>query len=221
MNIQIRVDTTPAQRVVGEMARQIPYAVSRSLNEVADLGQHEERTKLDTRFILRRPQFILRTIKRNAGIYPSGDFSDKQHLVAIVRVDAKADFLAKFEAGGEKTARSGGSVSVPIAARPNALAIVPKRLRPRELHFKKHTTKRGKIQEKGDYGTFILRNVPVPGIYQRVGHVRGSIRLLYAFRPSVEIKPILGLEAEMRTTVEENWKRVFTAWFKRALETAR
>jgi len=95
----------------------------------------------------------------------------------------KRVLLGIFEKGGEKEPAKGKTVAVPLTggpARPSFSQPVQEEFTFRKLRFRRHNTKSGKVQWKGEQRTFII---PGLGVLQRVaGKAKSSAaRLIYAF----------------------------------------
>lgn len=179
--IQIHIDVPTFQGILSDTAdEQIPFAVSRALNDTAMGGQEDMRQGARARFRIKRPDFLDRSVK-----IPK--FSTKKDAVLSVSVvmdygpDGRGQVWDKFEPGGIKTPTRGQSIAVPMAVAARG-AIVPDGMRPRQL--KLHTVGRRVI---GDQRTFLLEYSGKRGIFQRTGPKQGDVRLLYWLTPSVPI----------------------------------
>jgi len=131
--ITIKVDAKDALRFMDTLGKQGVFATSKALNDTANDGQQSVRARIANEFTLRRRQFILRTVKRERGIYPRGDFAHKTKLAARVRIDARRDVLAKFEEDKTKRPVSSHRLAIPIEAKRTAKGIVSKRERIKSL----------------------------------------------------------------------------------------
>ena len=198
---------------------QLPFTLSLALNRTANDVQAAIRQTLPSKFHLRRPDFITRTIYRKPGIWPTGDNSSKTELTAAVRVHEQRNFLAKFEEGGEKKGE-GGSLVLPTP-RINEPNLIIRRSDP--LHISKlpgSLTKSGKLRTKSKVGVFIVQK---PGgaktIMQRISNT--AIRVLYTFRRAVRIPKKLGFHETGLKAVNATWSRNLGEALDRALRTAR
>jgi hypothetical protein len=203
--IQITVDPSEALTYMQRLSQQAPFAVSLALNKVANHAQAAVRDGIKRTYTLRREQFVLNTVKINRE-----DRATKTKLDATVRIDPERNILAKFEEGGTKTARSGGSVAIPTTnVRRNKADILQKSQRPRALLDSK-AAGRGKVfkTEKG--------------IFQRVG-ARGAstVRALFLLRSVVRVRPTLNFKRNATDAVQRTWKDEMTAAFTKAEQTAR
>jgi hypothetical protein len=124
--------------------RQLPFATSLAVNETAKAAQQAVRAHVAGAFTLRKPQFILNTVK-----IEKYDFATKRNPTAFrLKIDdaptkggGRRDVLAKFEPGGSKTTldptfpiaipsrnlRPSFAELVPRAMYPGSLRLVPRR----------------------------------------------------------------------------------------------
>lgn len=139
-DLDVRVDVDSAVRALSNVRRdQLPFATSLAVNWTALGAQRDIRAHVRQEFTLRRPDFILKTIK-----VEKGDWATKRNPLAFrLKIDDKRydkgrrDLLAKFEAGGTR-ARPDRDAPVFIPsehARPQFAAITPKRLFPFALRL--------------------------------------------------------------------------------------
>jgi hypothetical protein len=223
MIVTVEADIAPGLRLIADVRKQLPFAVSKAINDTLLQAQVAERERIAGAFTLRRPDFIFRTVK-----IEREDFAQKDKLYGIMRIDPTRDFLAKFEAGGQKTPRSGHDIAVPDQARPSKGALIPAGLRPKALSLQRTG---GRI--RGAKRTFVIETSTHPGIYQRVGTERRgafrrigrgrdpNVRLLYSFKPSVRIDRRLGFAETAKRVVDQQFKANFAASFDLAMRTAR
>lgn len=207
-------------------ASQIPFALSRAINQTGLDFQVAQRANMGRNFIVRRQQFISRE-----GVKLIGSFATKTNPSVTFGVAGDADFLNKFEAGGEKFAISGGLVAVPESVARDGSGIVPNVLRPRYL-FQNFASE-----------VFIIRPGDsqrlVPGIYQRVRQPTGikvpqrrrgpapiatggqQLRMLYALFTETHIRAMLTFEDTARGVVADRFPINFSNEFLQALQRAR
>lgn len=213
--MNIRVDTRLAEKLVTKSLRQIPFSMSQALNQTAQQFQTEERNTMEGRFTLRRRTWALQSVKIT-------QFAKKEQLEAVVAISPpgapqRADILSKFEDGGRKRSKTGGSVAVPDDQAFSHARVIPQGKRPKAFQFKAHRTFSGKVQFKGEQRTFIVEKSTFErGIFQRVSKSRGGrggLRLLYWFTRSVRIPADLRFHA----TAQAVFKRRFNANFNAAL----
>jgi hypothetical protein len=114
----------------------------------------------------------------------------------------KRVLLGIFEKGGEKDPTKGKPVAVPLTggpARPSFKQPAQEEFTFRKLRFRRHRTKTGKVQWKGEQRTFII---PALGVLQRVGGKAKSsaAKLIYAFERRPRLKALLDFtEVAVRT----------------------
>ncbi len=137
MEISIKVDAKQVLKFFDRLGKQGVFAMSKALNQTANDGQSSIRARIANEFQLRRRQFILRTVKRERGIYPRGDFAHKTSLAARVRIDAKRDVLAKFEDDKTKRPVSSHRLAIPIEAARTSKGVLAKRHRIKSLGLHK------------------------------------------------------------------------------------
>lgn len=216
--------------------RQVPFALASGLNNITLEAREYVKQRQASAFIIRRPWvlegFRVKLTKK----------SDPVKRTAIWLDDSRS-FFAKFEKGGRKTSQSGVALSVPVRKSPTA--IVPDRMRIRNLGLRKHVTSGGKVQLKGKEGTFSVRGTDgLTYILQRVGNGRTllrtkrrkrrgggiggdvggkdpGVRVLYSFRRSVPIDDRLGFEKGIRSYVANEYQTVMAEALRNAIATAK
>lgn len=212
--------------------RQIPYALSKSTNQVTLEARDYLKDRNRQAFIIRRPWVLNGWRVR---------LSNKRQtpIKATLWLDPTRDFLSKFEDGGSKQSRSGSSLAVPIGARPSPKALVPKTLLIRALQLRKHVTSTGKVQLKGLHGSFSARDGGRTWILQRIssgnsyartrpsgrGGTKGGrdpgVRVLYSFKKSVPIPAALQFYQSVGNYVANEWPSIMGEALGEAIRTAR
>ena len=193
-------------KVLEGLGRQIPYARELLLNRLANAAQAETRRGIEARFILRRKDFVLKTIYRK----PGEDFATKTEGVAAVRVrdtpqgKSVPDFLAKFEQGGDKRPRQGTNIAIPVNARRNKSDIVTTANRPQAILTRKNF-------QKSEHA-----------ITQRVtrGKNKGT-RVWFVLKRRVRIPAMLGMALAAKRATERDFARLAAQAIDQALSTAR
>lgn len=206
---EIHVNAQDVAVTVDAMAlQQVPFALSRALNQTALDFQEAERVRMRTVFTLRRQSF-----DEKQGVKILGGFARKNRLTVTIGQDPKADFFAKFEAGGEKRSLIGGNIAIPVDARRNKSDIIAASQRPKALF---------------ESGANVFEIRPgdtsnlVPGIYQVLGKgKRRHLKMLYAVKPEVAIGAVFEFGATAERIVSERWAINFGEEFAFALGTAR
>lgn len=208
----LRVDTSEAETFLeGLFKDQVPFAASVALNRTAKDAQKAIQTNIAGAFVLRRADFILR---ETAKIPKFSNKNDPELAVEILATD-RVQFMRKFEHGRPKESITGGSLAVPIAARPSKGDLVPKQLRPRQLRLRAHRTRTGKVQLKGKFGTFAIRGL---GILQRA---EKQVRLLYAFKKRVPTPAVLRFREIGERTVKAVWPGHWAKAFAEAIRSVK
>ena len=235
--IQIELDTNAsevARWIQHVFSDQMPFALSLAINRTAYNVRDAIRSGIQHRFTIRR-RWVVHGIQ-----IPRGGRATKQKLEAIVELERRRSFLAKFEEGGVKR----GSVSLPIAIptehiRPTPQSLPPLALYPKNLRLLERrdvsgflaartTLTRGNVRQwKGLRRTFVIdpwehrADRQLWGVWQRFGPRRNQIRLIWAYWREIRIPPILKFYETGRRTIDAVWDRNFTAAFDRAIRTAR
>lgn len=212
MRINVKIDTKALKARTQREAKRLAFSTAQALNETAKEIQTAERVNLDRKFTVRKAGFMYRLIKITAFASPR-----KGRPFAEVAIDPtkKRVLLGIFERGGEKEPAKGKSVAVPLTggpARPSFKQPVREEFTFRKLRFRRHSTKTGKVQWKGEKRTFII---PGLGVLQRVGGKTKSsaAKLIYAFQRRPRLKALLSFtEIAVRT-----FKREFERQFRKAI----
>lgn len=199
--------------------QQVPYAMSRTVNE---LGYKTQRDTIDR---LLPEKFILRNDwwkpgrKTGVNYFPS---HKKQYPNIFAKVNTLAYFMELQETGGIKIPKSGEQyVPVPTyVAQPNKRSLAPTHLRFRQLTQTKSGTGRT-LKQRGSYWITSLKN-PRPTIAVRwLDHARLPIAAMYFGLASVTIKPRFGFRANAMSIGEKQGRAVMDKWMTTALATAK
>lgn len=215
MNITIRSNVAQVRGALDDLIRQqLPFATSKAVNDITLEARDYLRDRVAASFIIRRPWVTAK------GAFPV-TLSKKGDVVkrGTVRLDPSRDFLGKFEQGGDKVSRTGAKLAVPIEARPNPRALVPKALGVRALQLRATRTASGKVQLKGLQRTFVVKTAGQSLILQR--KARGVVRTLYAFKRSVPIPPALHFYDSIAAYVRNEWNTVAGEALRYALLNAK
>jgi len=212
-DITITVDPSEAILMLRNGEKKLRYAFVNSLNKTAKDIQREQQANVERTFTVRKTEFI----RREAAIISFASVS-KGILEASVRVGDKPRLLlSRFEKGASRGGFVGKQVAVPVTggARPTKRSSIPKEFTFSAMALKayrgnKRLTRKARGRHVRDYGVFGQygrlalpepgnrvqwrgRNrtylVPSVGVFQRTGPK--SSRLLWAFRPSVQLLPRL------------------------------
>lgn len=211
--IDLEYNDGPVEQLVKTLDDQLPFAASRAINFTLNDIQTAERDEITQHFTLRRPDFILRSVKINPE-----DRATKRNLIGTIRIDPTRDFLAKFEDGGTKVAAAGHELAVPepiIAGQ----RVIPTRLRPKNLQLQVSRTGSGKVQFKGLERTFMVeKSMFSGGILQRTGR---GVLVLFWFQRAVRLPPSLQFRQTATRITNERIEFNFQRALAEALATAR
>jgi hypothetical protein len=182
----IEIDTQRTIRALQIIEKQIPFALSRTINGTMYEAQSILRRELGEHFTVRRPGFLQQSIKVNP--------TTKANLNGEIGVPPRSNSgidqaLAAQERGGRRPSQHGGKVAEPLSgARPTPLSTTPPSKWP------------GKLKR-----TFTVRTAKgVTLILQRVGGKKGrgrraivgpvevqhdpQLRVMYALASPPELK---------------------------------
>lgn len=211
--MHITLKTHGADKVTNLMrsiGKQAPFAMAKTLNDLANAAQSEVKSSLDGRFSLRRSEFVKNTIFRQRGT----DFATKTKLQATIRTHPERNFLAQHEEGGRKTAVSGTNVAIPLpAVKPTEATVVPKRLRPSAM------IRNGQVRKvKTANGIWLVRNRPGKG----KGRLDGwRTEFLYRLKRDVPLRPRLAMRETASKTIDSAFVRLALLNIENAVRTAR
>jgi hypothetical protein len=139
--------------------RQIPFAVSRALNLIANDAQKAEREHIQSNFHIRRPWVL-------QGVYISKtDRATKSSWRVTIQIQEDRDFLNRFERGDTKFPLHSKWLWIP---NPDVFKnqVIPgsSPLAPKALHFQR--TPGGEMH--GDQRTFMVKGKKAPLVLQRM-----------------------------------------------------
>ena len=220
--LTLQLDTNAAQvsRILRRLfADQIPFALSRAVNDVTEEAQERQRTHQRRIFQVRRSTFVDRAVK----VKPR---ATKRSPFAIIAINPpggqkRADIISKFETQRRKVARS-GTIAIPVGARRTKAGIISARDRPRALGLQRHGPS-GRVL-RGARRTVLIRSTPggEGTIFQRVGRGASSeLRPLWLLRREVRIDPELNFTANVTKTVAQRFPMLFDQRLGEAVRSAR
>lgn len=211
----ISLNVTGAQEIRARLSnlatQQLPFAMAKATTTVTLEARDFLKDRNRQAFIIRRAWVL------NGWRVKTASKQDRP-IRALLWLDPSRDFLAKFEDGGSKQSRSGSSLAVPIEARKGSKGLIPDRLRIRALALRKHVTKGGKVQLKGNEGTFTVRTALHTFVLQRKAK---RVDVLYAFKRSVPIPPALHFYDNVSAYVRNEWPNIMGEALAYAIRTAR
>lgn len=219
--------------------RQVPFALSEALNDLAKEFQSEERYHIHNIFTVRRSAWVDSNVKITK-------FAKKRSLEAQVSIQSpgggqRSDVLGKFETQTEKKPTHGQHIAVPIGVQKSRGIIVAGR-RPKDFRFKDINS--GGQLARGLQRTFIVKGkksgqllilqrsnrVTVKQHTRRLKGKQGgwsnwiydpSVQVLYVLKPRVKIKPDLDFLNTAQRVAIKNFPDLFRARFEAAMRTAR
>jgi hypothetical protein len=233
LRLDVSFDTSILDAERQRYEKNLAYSVAQALNDTALEAQKRIRAHLREVFVIRKPDFMDRSIKMFAFANVKAD-----RPYAELGVDQKSRLLlSMLEVGGTRPAFKGRSTAVPItggAARPgiadsvlagyqfNALNFVQRGTVPPQTTGGGFSGKRrrakGAKSWKGNQRTFILdhtRKLPYGGVFQRTGPKRADIRLVYVFRRNVQLRATLGFIALAAASFNQTFRDAFVRRFYR------
>lgn len=200
----LTVDVSPSlpalEKMLGpELAKQARFALALSLTHTAGDARKRLIGGLPAYFTV-RSKFVASTMQTTR--------ATKQGLTAIVgsvqRVGSSLD-MSIHATGGQKVAKDGGRVGVPLGARRTPTSKTtksqfPSKMLKRRKYFKQ--TVNGKL-----------------GIWRRTTKKRYPIKLMWLLEPEVEIRPDWPFEKQVQKAVLLDWSRRLHAALDRAIKT--
>ncbi len=193
MRIRVASDVERFTTGMDDAARRhLPFAIARALTWTAQDAQTEVREDLPKRYTLRN-----NWVKNGIRITPA----KKDDLRSVV--GSLEPFMKRQETGGTKKARDHSRVAVPVNARRNKRAAIPKGQRPAAL--------------KGKPKIFTITTASGTGIMRRVGKKRYPLQLLYWLKRGVQVKPSFGFKVTTSTTVRDRFGPNFVESLSRAM----
>jgi hypothetical protein len=187
--------------------KQLPFAVSKALNDTANQARDAVRAKMPSNFTIRR-DWVVKGIQ----VVPA----TKQSLSAIVW--SRDDYMALQETGGDKTP-FGKYLAIPLpAVKPTAGSIVRKEDYPRNIPATLTAPGKGgqltAVVTMRNGKKFIARASANPTKGKR-------LELLYYLMPTAHLKPRLNLETITDQVVADKFADNFEKAIALAMSTAR
>lgn len=220
IDLKVTLDRDDALKFLHAFGSQIDFATSLSINNTLNDIQKVERMHVRDKFMLRRAEFVERTIY----IGPA-DRAKKDRLIGTIRIHPERDFLAKFEEDTEKRPRDGGSLAVPVFRQQSPNTIVT---RGDPLYFKKlmaaaNSTNRIR-RRRGETGTprkRVYLHEARDGKRYLIEATGSTSRVLYSLEPSVPIQPVLRFKENAMATALRMWPQRAAEAIDHAIQTAR
>lgn len=205
VEITIKFDFLSLTEKLSTMAqKQIPFATSLALNNVAKIAQKELREELPRIFTL-RTSWLAKGIQFKAA-------RAKDWPESFVEIGSRDDFMALQETGGEKTAIGNKRTATPFGARPTPQSVTKPAVWPGKL-LKRKNYFAGRIGEG-------QRRAGAEGIFKRAQNDEPP-ELMYILTKSVKIKPRWTLRETLDQKFNRHWDTEFGKALARALATAK
>lgn len=196
-SVQTDLDKAVAKMLAVTDARQVPFILSKAINDTAKDVQTEVRKNIPGRFTLRR-QWIVQGIR----VKPSS----KSNLEALVY--SRDDFMNLQETGGDKTPR-GRYVAIPTSlVRRTPKDVIRKGDRPKNLGDK------AQIEEYNGNKFLALKKA-------RRGKNGNQLRFLYLLIPRADIDQRLKLREDGARVSQAVFQRRLQEAIEFAMRTAR
>lgn len=196
VQISIRTTARDLARALGDLtAREIPFVSAVTLTRVAQRAASYQRSAMQRSFDV-RSQRVLKGIRIRSA-------SKRDWPNQSAQVGTLDEFIAQHELGGEKRPRKGAKrIAVPVrqVVPKGAGGGITRAKRPRALR------QAGKVTEVEQ----ALRGRKGRG-------KKAPLRAFYWLRPSVRLKPRLGMRSNVRHVLEREHDRIFAHELDRAM----
>jgi hypothetical protein len=223
--------------------RQVPYAISRTLNAVALEAQEAVRQRIHRRGFAIRSAATATWLERSIK-FAREDRATKTQLSATIRVEPpggnkgrRGSLLAFLERGGVRTSKfalgsgrvfGAGSVVVPKRASKSEQiprSLYPKALRLQESRYVVGSNDGGGLTPgrlRGKQRSFAVRTGPQRGlILQRTGPGPSDTRVLFWVRSSIKVPGRGYFRSTIERVASERFAPIFAREFAEAMRTAR
>lgn len=215
-DFRIKIDVKAVQRQLSDMAKQIPFAASVALNDLAFQVMRKENSAMSDIFKSPRP-FTQRAtqVEKKAS---------KSDLTAVVSIrPAQQKYLEPYEDGGQHS--SGwklGNLLVPVDGATDRFGQIPKGTLERLLN--RPDVFMGTV--KGISGIWQrpsrrVRRKGGRGSKGSQGAKKTALKLLYVWRPNTEVNKHLRFVERGRQVIDEQSSSAMSAAIQKAIRTAR
>lgn len=192
--------------------QQVPFATALALSRCGEEAVAASKGGLSGKFIIRN-NWLAKGYRV--------DYAKKDSLVATVRhLDS---FMLTQEVGGQKAPRTAKDVAVPVGARSNPTALTPQSKWPGAIARRFYITKGGAVLEFARTGRRTKGKRGTRHVDRRAGPrpLDPNVKLMYVLKPSVHVRPRLGLVAQCTATVRERFGENFVGFLEFAIRTGR
>lgn len=220
-DFRIKVDVKAAQKQLSDMAKQIPFAASVALNDLAFQVMRKENSAMSDIFKDPRP-FTQRAtqVEKKAS---------KSDLTAVVSIRPAQDkYLSPYETGGDHWvgAKGGdGDLLVPVDGKTDAYGQIPrgliKRLVARPDVFVGTVRGIRGIWQRPPTGNQRSGQRGTKGKLGIVGGKRAGLKLLYVFKSNRPVRKRLGFDQVAIELVREQGTKALEAAVDKAIRSAR
>ncbi len=199
-NVYISVRSDAARRDLDGLRRQIPFAISYALNDVAKRAKAEQTAGIFERFRI-KPRAAAR-VRSTVQMTPAS----KSNLVA--KLTERDPWLVQHETGETRTPGDVySSIVRPVSDRAKRVGVLRGLNTPAAVLAKPtgfvRTLKTGKV-----------------GVFRRKGKGRLPIELVFALEREASLPRLLKMGATVGGVVEKHWEDAFGAALERAMATA-
>ena len=200
MQINITSDIKAAEKALGALKKQIPFAASVGINNTL-----KDIRKVEQAAIARELDKPTRSTVR--GIRYKG--STKRNLVGAVFIIPHIDKYLRYQIHGGKRKPRSRVEALPAQIKLNRYGNIPGR-------------RQGKLRKlAARKNTFSATIGGVAGLWQRAGSKGRRLKLLVAYEQHTQYKPKFRFYHHAEKTVVRRWPRNFNRAISRALKTAR
>lgn len=238
LKIGVEFDLSVLDKTAERYEKNLAYSVAQALNATVREVQTEIRAQLRSTFQVRKADFMDRSIK----IFAFASVN-KDRAFAEIGIDSKPRLLLPiFETGGTRGPFRGANTAIPVIggpARPSFASPINPAFTFQALNFRRGpVSQAGKavladrraqgIRKRklagqyyvwqGEQRTFILPHTdkaPNGGVFQRIGPGRDDIRLIYSFRPNVQLRKALNFVDTAQAVYERTFGEQFVSKFYR------
>ena len=200
MQLNIQADIKAAEKALGSLKKQVPFAASLAMNKTAEQIRKVEQAAARTE--LENPTA---TTVRGIRYFRS----NKRRLEAGVFVIPAIDKFLRYQEHGGTRAPRGRTEAVPVDIKLNRYGNIPGR---RQGKLKK-------LANRPDTFSGVIGGVA--GLWQRVGPRKRRLKLLVAYEPRTQYKPRWHFYQHAQRTTNRRWARNFERAIRLALATAR
>ncbi len=218
-DFKVAVDVRPVERGLREFRRQVPFAVSYAMNLTARNAVEYMRSDIQRIFTIRNNWEAL-------GI----TFKPASKRDLSVEIGSRHHYMAAQVLGGEKEAKDGGTVGIPMVGsglpRTTLKSKTPPSKWPKALVARSEGTFIGTVQTKKGpvYGVWrrVRRDATSGKVTRRRGkNTRLGLRLLYELAEKVNIKARWPMARQVETIWAARWPTNAREAVEYALRTAR